>query len=296
MVGGRGGETWGTEQAPLQEQFIELCKTLYNMFGEDAREQELYHAIATVASLLLRIGEVGKRFSARAPGTPEPAEPEEKDQEGPRDPPAQAGGDSRVHKAPPESQVGGEGGGGEGPGGSTPPLPLSPLSDEDTKDDLSVSSFSVVSAGSLPCDDLAEDPELVAGEHDPEVAAAVTSMEGAVDGAVTTEDVVDGAVTTEDTLDGTVTTEGAVGGTVTTECGTGTAEGAVGGTVRAGGAVDADWCISFEQILASVLTEPALVTFFEKRVELGAKIREQRKVDRQVSGGSDPSEQSGGSG
>lgn len=27
-------------------------------------EQDLYHAIATVASLLLRIGEVGKRFSA----------------------------------------------------------------------------------------------------------------------------------------------------------------------------------------------------------------------------------------
>uniref|UniRef100_A0AAY4CBQ1 TBC1 domain family member 9B n=1 Tax=Denticeps clupeoides TaxID=299321 RepID=A0AAY4CBQ1_9TELE len=46
-----------------QEQFIELCKTLYNMFSEDPLEQELYHAIATVASLLLRIGEVGKRFT-----------------------------------------------------------------------------------------------------------------------------------------------------------------------------------------------------------------------------------------
>lgn len=47
-----------------QEQFIELCKTLYNMFSEDPMEQDLYHAIATVASLLLRIGEVGKKFSA----------------------------------------------------------------------------------------------------------------------------------------------------------------------------------------------------------------------------------------
>ncbi|XP_061690468.1 TBC1 domain family member 9B isoform X3 [Syngnathoides biaculeatus] len=47
-----------------QEQFIELCKTLYNMFSEDERdEQRLYHAIATVASLLLRIGEVGKKFN-----------------------------------------------------------------------------------------------------------------------------------------------------------------------------------------------------------------------------------------
>ncbi|KAF7481834.1 Hypothetical predicted protein [Marmota monax] len=41
-----------------QEQFIELCKTLYNMFSEDPMEQDLYHAIATVASLLLRIGEI----------------------------------------------------------------------------------------------------------------------------------------------------------------------------------------------------------------------------------------------
>uniref|UniRef100_A0A673A2N6 TBC1 domain family member 9B n=1 Tax=Sphaeramia orbicularis TaxID=375764 RepID=A0A673A2N6_9TELE len=43
-------------------QFIEFCKTLYNMFSEDSSEQQLYHSIATVASLLLRIGEVGKKF------------------------------------------------------------------------------------------------------------------------------------------------------------------------------------------------------------------------------------------
>uniref|UniRef100_A0A665TYY5 TBC1 domain family, member 9 (with GRAM domain) n=1 Tax=Echeneis naucrates TaxID=173247 RepID=A0A665TYY5_ECHNA len=47
----------------VQEQFIELCKTLYNMFSEEPLEQELYHSIATVASLLLRIGEVGKKFN-----------------------------------------------------------------------------------------------------------------------------------------------------------------------------------------------------------------------------------------
>uniref|UniRef100_A0A4W5PV76 TBC1 domain family member 9 n=1 Tax=Hucho hucho TaxID=62062 RepID=A0A4W5PV76_9TELE len=45
-----------------QSQFIELCKTLYNMFSEDAQEQELYHATATVTSLLLEMGEVGKLF------------------------------------------------------------------------------------------------------------------------------------------------------------------------------------------------------------------------------------------
>uniref|UniRef100_A0A8C1NQ40 TBC1 domain family member 9 n=1 Tax=Cyprinus carpio TaxID=7962 RepID=A0A8C1NQ40_CYPCA len=45
-----------------QSQFIELCKTLYNMFSEDPNEQELYHATATVTSLLLEMGEVGKLF------------------------------------------------------------------------------------------------------------------------------------------------------------------------------------------------------------------------------------------
>ncbi|KFP73523.1 TBC1 domain family member 9, partial [Acanthisitta chloris] len=43
-----------------QGQFIELCKTMYNMFSEDPNEQDLYHATAAVTSLLLEIGEVGK--------------------------------------------------------------------------------------------------------------------------------------------------------------------------------------------------------------------------------------------
>uniref|UniRef100_A0A7N6AWR6 TBC1 domain family member 9 n=1 Tax=Anabas testudineus TaxID=64144 RepID=A0A7N6AWR6_ANATE len=47
-----------------QSQFIELCKTLYSMFSEDVAEQELYHATATVTSLLLEMGEVGKLFSS----------------------------------------------------------------------------------------------------------------------------------------------------------------------------------------------------------------------------------------
>uniref|UniRef100_A0A672I233 TBC1 domain family member 9 n=1 Tax=Salarias fasciatus TaxID=181472 RepID=A0A672I233_SALFA len=47
-----------------QSQFIELCKTLYSMFSEDVAEQELYHGTATVTSLLLEMGEVGKLFSS----------------------------------------------------------------------------------------------------------------------------------------------------------------------------------------------------------------------------------------
>ncbi|XP_037673529.1 TBC1 domain family member 9B isoform X2 [Choloepus didactylus] len=224
-----------------QEQFIELCKTLYNMFSEDAMEQDLYHAIATVASLLLRIGEVGKKFSARAgrrprdgagsgehdgapdgekPPVPEPHQEPDRELQplAAGDPQAKAGGDTHLGKVPQESQVVGEGGRGEGQGS-----PSQFLSDDETKDDLSMSSYSVVSTGSLQCEDLADDTVLVGGE-----AAA-----------------------------------------------------------RCGGAVDTDWCISFEQILASVLTESVLVNFFEKRVDMGLKAKDQNKVERQLSTSSD---------
>lgn len=40
-----------------------MCKSLYDMFLNEANEQQLYHAIATVATLLLQIGEVGKKFN-----------------------------------------------------------------------------------------------------------------------------------------------------------------------------------------------------------------------------------------
>ncbi|XP_054573084.1 TBC1 domain family member 9B isoform X1 [Eptesicus fuscus] len=221
-----------------QEQFIELCKTLYNMFSEDSMEQDLYHAIATVASLLLRIGEVGKRFSAQpgrkprdgAPGEdqpPAPDPPQDPAQElqppAVGDPQAKAGGDTQLGKAPQESQVVGEGGGGEGLGS-----PSQRLSDDETKDDMSMSSYSVVSTGSLQCEDLADDTVLVGGE------ARSPSFPS-----------------------------------------------------RSGGSVDADWSISFEQILASILTESVLVNFFEKKMDIALKIKDQRRVERQFSSSSD---------
>nr|XP_020137777.1 TBC1 domain family member 9B isoform X3 [Microcebus murinus] len=223
-----------------QEQFIELCKTLYNMFSEDPMEQDLYHAIATVASLLLRIGEVGKKFSGRKPrdgahsgdhdaameDEPPAPEPHQDPAQEPQasaggDPQAKAGGDTHLGKAPQESQVVAEGGSGEGQGS-----PSQLLSDDDTKDDMSMSSYSVVSTGSLQCEDLADDTVLVGGE-------------------------------------------------------------ARSPTARGGGTVDTDWCISFEQILASVLTESVLVNFFEKRVDVRLKIKDQKKVERQFSTSSD---------
>lgn len=211
-------------------------------------EQDLYHAIATVASLLLRIGEVGKKFSMQPGRKPQDSAPEDDEMPAPApsqdpappelqpsaagDPQAKAGGDTHLGKAPQESQVMGEGGGGEGRG-SPPQL----LSDDETKDDMSMSSYSVVSTGSLQCEDLADDDTVLVGGESQSPPA----------------------------------------------------------TTRCGGTVDTDWCISFEQILASILTESVLVNFFEKRADIRLKIKDQKKVERQFSTSSDL-EQSGVSG
>ncbi|KAM6953554.1 TBC1 domain family member 9B [Aplochiton taeniatus] len=205
-----------------QEQFIELCKTLYNMFSEDPLEQELYHAIATVASLLLRIGEVGKKFTnngggkkqdggsllvlAQEPPGAEPAKPDKEDSSG-----EGSQGQSPVCRALAEAQL---------------ETPSQQTSDEEgAKDDTSVSSYSMVSAGSLQCDDIADDTVLIG-------------------------------------------------------C----------GDQGRGSVLDGDWSITFEQVLASLLTEPPLVNYFEKKGDFGSKMaacKAQRVVERQVSSSSD---------
>uniref|UniRef100_A0A672NHL9 TBC1 domain family member 9B n=1 Tax=Sinocyclocheilus grahami TaxID=75366 RepID=A0A672NHL9_SINGR len=186
----------------LQEQFIEMCKTLYNMFSEDPMEQELYHGIATVASLLLHIGEVGKKFTnngskkteAQLPSAGDALQPEREDSSG-----EGGSGQSLVSKALAEAQL------------ETPP-PTTAGSDEEAKDDTSVSSYSVVSAGSLQCEDIADDTVLI----------------GCMSG-----DAVDR---------------------------------------RRGSAPDADWSITFEQVLASFLTETSLVDYFEKKHDIQSKM------------------------
>ncbi|KAM3612229.1 uncharacterized protein V6R79_004964 [Siganus canaliculatus] len=193
-----------------QEQFIDLCKTLYNMFSEEPLEQQLYHSIATVASLLLRIGEVGKKFSnggrktdGAAAQTPPPSRQEEELGEG-------RSGESQVCRALAEAQL--------------EPAALQ-TSDEETKDDTSVSSYSMVSAGSLQCEDIADDTVLIGGSEQ-----------------------------------------------------------------RRGSVLDADWSITFEQVLASLLTEPPLVDYFEKKRDIQSKMaacKAQRAVERQTSSVSD---------
>uniref|UniRef100_A0A672YVH3 TBC1 domain family member 9 n=1 Tax=Sphaeramia orbicularis TaxID=375764 RepID=A0A672YVH3_9TELE len=247
----------------LQSQFIELCKTLYSMFSEDVAEQELYHATATVTSLLLEMGEVGKLFSSAArkdnnPETksetsvcmrdltnPKPmqeASPDavfqqqDQDQvqmfvptclENKSSPFDEGKGDEGCEQLPPMQDIKLEDSSPKETGTSSAML----ISDDETKDDTSMSSYSVLSAGSheldekLQCEDIADDTVLVRSDSGSNGLPHSTS-------------------------------------------------------------IDKDWAITFEQFLASVLTEQALVHYFEKPVEVAARItnaKNVRKVGRTLS-------------
>ncbi|CDQ87807.1 unnamed protein product [Oncorhynchus mykiss] len=230
-----------------QSQFIELCKTLYNMFSEDAQEQELYHATATVTSLLLEMGEVGKLFChskdqeeqdqddpeeaktsgpARDGGTkPEGGEGKEESQARPCGP-AKRDGRGEQLSAMEDIQL--EDSSPKDTGTSSSML----ISDDETKDDTSMSSYSVLSGGShelddkLQCEDINDDTVLVRSENGPH----------------------------------------------------GGGNGPHDGGLPHSTSIDKDWAITFEQFLASVLTEQALVLYFEKPVEVAARITNAKNV------------------
>ncbi|XP_060782487.1 TBC1 domain family member 9 [Neoarius graeffei] len=212
-----------------QGQFIELCKTLYNMFSEDANEQELYHATATVTSLLLEMGEVGKLFCS--PSSKEDDADDEEDDEDEEQATARhrkqqrtrqdslnRSVDDKLPNTAPMEDIKLD----ESPkdtGASSAML----VSDDETKDDTSVSSYSVLSTGShemdekLQCEDITEDTVLVRS-------------------------------------------------------------GAGGDGIPHSTSIDKDWAITFEQFLASVLTEQALVRYFEKPVDITARIANAKNV------------------
>uniref|UniRef100_A0A8C1IR20 TBC1 domain family member 9 n=1 Tax=Cyprinus carpio TaxID=7962 RepID=A0A8C1IR20_CYPCA len=183
-------------------QFIELCKTLYNMFSEDPSEQELYHATATVTSLLLEMGEVGKLFCSPAHKT------DEEDEDERIAVPSRS--KQERHQLEDSSPK------------DTATSCAMLLSDDDT----SVSSYSVLSAGSheLQCEDIAEDTVLIRSGA---AAAGHHGRRGGLPHSVS---------------------------------------------------IDKDWAITFEQFLASVLTEQALVQYFEKPVEIAARITNAKNV------------------
>uniref|UniRef100_A0A8C2WSY0 TBC1 domain family member 9 n=1 Tax=Cyclopterus lumpus TaxID=8103 RepID=A0A8C2WSY0_CYCLU len=231
---------WNQETKNLpklnQSQFIELCKTLYSMFSEDVAEQELYHATATVTSLLLEMGEVGKLFSSsgrKDNDTEDQSEPSmctrdatdskpgrQAVLDGPADCLAPVGlegkGGGGSERLPPMQDIKLEDSSPKDTGASSAML----ISDDETKDDTSMSSYSVLSAGSheldekLQCEDIADDTVLVRSGLPHSTS------------------------------------------------------------------IDKDWAITYEQFLASVLTEQALVHYFEKPVEVAARITNAKNISK----------------
>lgn len=95
------------------------------------------------------------------------------------------------------------------------------ISDDETKDDSSMSSYSVLSAGSheddkLQCEDIGDDTILVRSQHQASLPVNTS--------------------------------------------------------------LDQDWAVTFEQFLASLLTEPALVRYFEKPASMMARITNAKNV------------------
>ncbi|KAM9330052.1 TBC1 domain family member 9 isoform 2-T2 [Gastrophryne carolinensis] len=233
---------WAQENRPRQKavkelpklnqgQFIELCKTMYNMFSEDPCEQELYHATAAVTSLLLEIGEVGKFFSVQAlEETANQSCSGEQSKTSEKKPIQtchyiQTGDFSNSSIAPDHAddtsdhmeEVKLEDSSPRDNGACSSML----ISDDDTKDDSSMSSYSVLSAGSheddkLQCEDIGDDTILVRSHH--QVALPHSTS------------------------------------------------------------LDRDWAITFEQFVASLLMEPALVRYFDKPVSMMARIMNAKNI------------------
>lgn len=206
---------WSPVLCSAQGQFIELCKTLYSMFSEDPAEQDLYHATATVTSLLLEIGEVSKQFCSPTAGEENCAS-----DSGPvrqnvlfQQPSQGRRYLQELEFGNPLEEVGLDDSSPKEVGLSSVTL----ISDDEAKDDASVSSYSVLSSGSqeleakLRCEDIADDTVLVRKGH-------------------------------------------------------------LGDSLPQPTYPDRDWAISFDQLLASVLNQPALVLYFEKPVDLIARI------------------------
>lgn len=167
------------------------------MFSEEPEEQHLYHSIATVASLLLRIGEVGKKFHNGSK--------------------KMEGAEIQTPPTVQEEHIGVE----SGEPQVCQEAADTPASNEQDKDNMPELSRPMGCSGSLQRDNLSEDALLVGGmEH------------------------------------------------------------------RQGSVLDADWSITFEQVLASLLTEPPLVDYFERKRDIQSKVevcKAQRVIERQIS-------------
>lgn len=231
-----------------QAQFIQMWRSLYDLFTDSLEEQGLYHSIATVGTLLLQIGEVGKRFrhntdTSSASGGVSPMRDLEADV-----PNEEVRGQRKV----------------QGSGEQSEHKVLETMGVDDRQDGGGeVTSDKLFIGKNDKGLDKEKSDRVVEKGEDSNIA---TPAETAGD---------DSGIPTASTLPGVpeVHLSPAQNMPVTN-------------SPKNTSKPDADWSISFEQLLASMLTEPALVDFFERiydTTDAVASLRNRRLVTRMQS-------------
>ncbi|XP_036360730.1 TBC1 domain family member 9 isoform X4 [Octopus sinensis] len=186
-----------------QEQFIQLWKTLYDMFANHPEEQQLYHSIANVGTLLLEIGEVGKKFYLKT-GEGEDCTSES---------------DETLSEN-------------------------SALVADDNRTSLSTSTATVDSVLHT------------SSENNSELAKEEKPLDNTTISSGNTTSVDSGTGGVDDKLDDTSPRPRQISE-----------------TSDASSKPDSDWLITFEQFLASMLTEPPVVKYFEQNINVSSLVQ-----------------------
>ncbi|XP_071477877.1 TBC1 domain family member 9-like [Diadema antillarum] len=263
-----------------QEQFIQLLKSMYDMFVDHPEEQELYRSLATVGTLLFELGEVGKKFYRMKQTSPakswseisssSPSVGEVVDVHG-----VEKAED--VSPLPGSEEVTGDESKSELPQGDGNKTPGSEASPEVAYASLGVDKSEVESGA----------------DKDIEVSAAVEAVKSvsiAEPGKESSTDTVESAAPVEmlagNESDKNPEMEASAGheNDEATETDGPPRPASLPGDLPK--LVDTEWAITFEQFLASMLNEEPLVKFFEKPTYVRSLIdgyRQRKLFQRQLS-------------
>lgn len=204
-----------------------MWKTFYDMFAGEHHQQALYHAIAAVGTLLLEIGEVGKKFYLQREELSATSSPA-----------GSASFTESLKEAAPEVDT-----------------KLESCKDGETTDkSTTVQSVGDTNISEKVCEEVAELNLSVDSKGD------FTTQELKSDLEPTDSNVPSSSPSLTQRGERTVSTSSSK--------------------------IDSDWSITFEQFLASMLTEPALVRYFETAVDLTEAVdrtRHRRLLMRQAS-------------
>ncbi|CAM9513623.1 unnamed protein product [Lampetra fluviatilis] len=257
-----------------QGQFIQLCKTLYNMFSQEPNEQELYQAIAMVANLLLNIGEAGRRAGpasqsrpAASPGTaPHPDPPNSRMSQTETDASrTDQAGTSEAQPAELNATFSRTTGTRDAELRTTQPGTSCSRTTQANLGDAASPSPGSHGTGQPPpnvepltkCETDADEPE---DPNTPRLAASSTSSSSS-------------STSTSSIPSSSSTSSFASPASSPSTTSPYSSRGPSSSSSSLASGEVASWSISCEQFLASLLTEPALAAFFERPCDVEAKIR-----------------------